>query len=414
MFNKTTKKIFILIIIFTCIIINLSTCFADDFSLDEFSDTSSISEAYETSIPVSNELKTYSKNIIAIDRKTSTVLYEKNAYDVTAMASTTKIMTCIVALENSSLDEIVTVSRNAAIVNGSTLGITENMQISMRDLIYGLMLRSGNDCAIAIAEHIGGNVEGFAALMNKKAKELGLENTNFVTPHGLDNDNHYTTAYELALLTHYSLNNKEFKDIVGTKTTSIWFNGYSREISNTNELLGNLNGVYGVKTGFTFNAGRCLVSACNRNNLDIIVVVIGSDTKNIRTTDSRNVINYVYDNYELINTYDVILESFEEYKSYFLENVILEKTTDVPIIEISSVENYTFPLLKNSISNLKTKTFTFSKLSTDISKDTKIGYISLYNNDKLLYSLDINLSNTLNKNTWQYYFINIFKDFFKI
>ena len=127
---------------------------------------------------------------------------------------------------------------------------------------------------MAIAEHISGSLENFAELMNQKAQDLKLTHTHFVTPHGLDDENHYTTAYELALLTDYALKNDTFRNIVGTKTTTISVNGNPRTISNTNELLGNLDGVYGVKTGFTFNAGRCLVSSCNRNGMDMIVVVL--------------------------------------------------------------------------------------------------------------------------------------------
>lgn len=121
---------------------------------------------------------------------------------------------------------------------------------------------------------MSGSIENFATLMNEKAQQLNLKHTHFVTPHGLDNENHYTTAYELALLTDYALKNEQFTNIVNTKTTTISVDGYPRTISNTNELLGNLPGVYGVKTGFTFNAGRCLVSSCKRNGMDIIVVVL--------------------------------------------------------------------------------------------------------------------------------------------
>lgn len=137
-----------------------------------------------------------------------------------------------------------------------------------------LCFAHGNDCAIAIAEHVAGSVENFAELMNQKSKELNLTHTHFVTPHGLDDDEHYTTAYELALLADYALKNEKFKEIVSTKNITIHVNDYPKTISSTNELLGNFEGVYGVKTGFTFNAGRCLVSSCNRNGMDIIVVVL--------------------------------------------------------------------------------------------------------------------------------------------
>lgn len=172
---KSFKKNIIILFIFLSI---SSYSFADDIDTDElenfeFSEVSNISNEE----PVTN-----SKHIIVLDRKTLSVLYEKDAYSKTAMASTTKIMTCILALENTKLDNVITVSKKAATINGSTLGLHTNDKISIYDLLYGLMLRSGNDCAISISEAVSGNVESFANLMNKKAKELNLKNTNFVTP----------------------------------------------------------------------------------------------------------------------------------------------------------------------------------------------------------------------------------------
>lgn len=172
---KSFKKTIVILFIF------LSVSFyslADDIDTDElenfeFSEVSNIS---------SKEPVTNSKHIIVLDRKTLSVLYEKDAYSKTAMASTTKIMTCILALENIGLDNIITVSKKAATINGSTLGLHTDDKISINDLLYGLMLRSGNDCAISIAEAVSGSVENFANLMNQKSKELNLKNTNFVTP----------------------------------------------------------------------------------------------------------------------------------------------------------------------------------------------------------------------------------------
>lgn len=403
------KKLFVCFIILVYIFEIIS--FADEEIIEENLDEIYYGETYETISSVSNEPLTHSKNIIAIDRKTLNVLYEKNAYDVVPMASTTKIMTCILAIEKCSLNEIVTISKNAASINGSTLGITENMQISISDLLYGLMLRSGNDCAIAIAEHISDSTQNFAELMNNKAEELGLNNTHFVTPHGLDNDNHYTTAYELAILTDYALKNETFKNIVSTKKYTIYLNGFSRELSNTNELLGNLNGVYGVKTGFTFNAGRCLVSSTKRNDMDIIVVVLGADTKNIRTKDSINVINYVFNNFSYINTYDISQTAFEQYLKYFEKNCILYKTVDKPIIEIQKKDNYEYPIKKDDMLKFSTKIYSITNFSSEINKGSKIGILTLYNNDKILYSLDITIVNQLEQNTWYYYFKYMLKNF---
>lgn len=352
--------------------------------------------------------KTLSKNIIVIDRKTLLPIYEKDAYSQVAMASTTKILTCIIALESCSLDEIVTISKKASSVSGSTLGINTNTKINMNDLLYGLMLRSGNDCAIAIAEHISGSSENFSILMNKKAQELGLKNSNFITPHGLDDPNHYTTAYDLAILTDYALKNAKFLEIVSSKTYTIFQNNYPRTISNTNELLGNVNGVYGVKTGFTFEAGRCLVSACKRNNLDIIVVVLGADTKHIRTKDSLNLINYVFNTYNYINVKNTIDSAFNNYLSIFEKDYILEKTTDKPILELDTLNNYEFPLSDSDCLKLHTKIFTIKKFNPDTHSGSIVGKLNLYCDDTLLCSINIHLTNELSKNDWKYYFRKIF------
>ena len=168
------------------------------------------------------------------------------------------------------------------------------------------MVVSGNDAAVAIAEHVAGSVEQFAELMNNKAKELGLTNTHFVTPHGLDNPEHYTTAVELAKIADYALKNDTFAKIVKTKNTTITINGYPKNLTNTNELLDVLTGVTGVKTGFTNNAGRCLVTSINRNGFEIITVVLQADTKKMRTADSANLIEYVYNNYEQVNLKNII------------------------------------------------------------------------------------------------------------
>lgn len=172
---KSFKKTIIILFIFISI---SSYSFADDIDTDELENF----EFSEVSTISNQEPLTNSKHIIVIDRKTLSVLYEKDAYSKTAMASTTKIMTCILALENTKLDNIITVSKKAATIHGSTLGLHADDKISINDLLYGLMLRSGNDCAISIAEAVSGSVENFASLMNKKAKELDLKNTNFVTP----------------------------------------------------------------------------------------------------------------------------------------------------------------------------------------------------------------------------------------
>ncbi len=405
------KKVFICFLI----ILFLPNFFvlADDLAEDDFEENlPNIEYFLETSASTSSEPIVNSKNIVAIDRKTLSILYEKNCNEKVAMASTTKIMTCILALENCSLTDSITVSKNASSVRGSTLGLSKDSKISLNDLLYGLMLRSGNDCAIAIAEHISGSLENFSVLMNQKAQNLGLCNTHFTSPHGLDDEKHYTTAYELAILTDYALKNEKFREIVSTKNCTITLNGHLQNISNTNELLGSLQGVYGVKTGFTFNAGRCLVSACKRGDLDIIVVVLGADTKSFRTKDSINIINYIFNNYNYVDVSLSIKKSFENYYSnYFKNNCLLEKTTTLPNLQLEDLQNYSFPFSKNEELNLKSKIYIPNKFSYKNEPNSKVGILELYNNDKLICTDNIILKNELIKNTWKYYFRNIWESF---
>ena len=307
------RKVYVLIIAFT-LILNCKVVYGDDLDEEELESTEIREEIAQTSANNVDEPSINSKAAIVIDRESKRILFCKNMNDKRAMASTTKIMTCIIALENSKLDDTITVSKTAAAVGGSRLGLSKGDKITMNDLLYGLMMRSGNDAAAQIAETIGGGYEGFANLMNKKAKEIGLKNTHFVTPHGLDNDEHYTTAYELAILTDYALNNKKFAQIVESKTKYILINGVQRELHNTNELLGVLNGVSGVKTGFTCNAGRCLVTSCKRDDMDLIGVVLGADTKKLRTKDSIKILEYAYKNYSYANLKEMLMHEFDNWK----------------------------------------------------------------------------------------------------
>ena len=306
------------------LVLFLPSCivFGDDSDLETNPDISSIVNASSDIVtaPIIN-----SRAAIIYDRSSGSILYGKAENEKKKMASTTKIMTAIVVIENSNLNDIVTISSKAAGTGGSRLGLHTNDKISINDLLYGLLLCSGNDAAIALAENVGGSVEGFANLMNSKANELHLTSTHFVTPHGLDNADHYTTAYELAILTNYALKNDTFCTFVCTKNYTISINGIPKNLSNTNELLGNLNGVYGVKTGFTNGANRCLVTAIKRDNMDIICVVLGADTKKDRTKDSVALIEYAFKNFKMINIQEKILDEFTNWKLCNSSNFYIEK-----------------------------------------------------------------------------------------
>lgn len=214
---------------------------------------------------------------VVMEYESGRVLFEKNADTKLPMASTTKIMTTLLTLESGDLDEWFTVDSQAIKVEGSSMGLTEGRIVSKRILCYGMMLPSGNDAANASAVAVAGSIDGFAELMNRKAEELGLDNTHFVTPSGLDDytDEHYSTAYDMALLTRAALNNDDFRDICSTRSISLNFgNGDEFWLSNSNRLLSSCDGVIGVKTGFTDKAGRCLVSACERDGVTLICVTL--------------------------------------------------------------------------------------------------------------------------------------------
>ena len=217
-----------------------------------------------------------SKAACVIEMKTGEMVYEKNSVERLPMASTTKIMTCITALESCNVSDITTVSWAAAATEGSSAYIEPGYEISILDLLYGLMLNSGNDAAVAIAEHISGSVDGFVELMNAKAAEIGALNTHFTNPNGLPDDEHYTTAYDLAMITRYAMRNRTFREIVSTADLSalIVNTGDILPFHNHNKLLGQYEGCIGVKTGFTNDAGRCLVSAAERDGLAFIAVTL--------------------------------------------------------------------------------------------------------------------------------------------
>ena len=220
------------------------------------------------------------KSAIVIDAATGKVLYSKNAEELRYPASTTKIMSLIVALEHGNLDDLVTASKNAASTEGSSLWLTEGESLKMRDLLYGIMLISGNDATVAVAEHISGSVEKFAQLMTEKAQAIGAKDTHFTNSSGLPDPKHYTTAHDLARITAYGYKNLLFTEIVSTKHKVIPWSGkdFGRDLYNENRMLWLYEGGNGVKTGYTDAAGRCLVSGASRNGIQLVTVVLDSDT----------------------------------------------------------------------------------------------------------------------------------------
>jgi len=388
--------------------------YADDIIEEDFNQKD-LQDIIETSSKTSDELTLNSRIAVAFDRNSNKVIWGKDENKRTAMASTTKIMTSIIVAENSNLDDIVTISAKAAGTGGSRLGLKKDDKISMRDLLYGLMLRSGNDAAVAIAEHIGGDIPSFAELMNKKAKELNLKDTHFVTPHGLDDPDHYTTAYELAKIADYALENKTIAKVVSTKFYTININGYPKDLSNTNELLGNLNGVNGVKTGFTNNAGRCLVTSVDRNNFNIITVVLQADTKKFRTQDSIKLIEYIYENYTPVNIKTIVDEKFNEWCNINKKRITIEKAKTSTIdISYNNLQNDIVVVKKRDLDNITIEINSIFNMQAPVKANTIIGTLKVKVKDEIIDTENVCIKNdVLKKDVKDYFFecIKVFKKF---
>lgn len=415
MVKKNKFLAFILLFIsFFYPFITLSPVCADDFLETGEIDSSLISDnsTLETSNQDNSAPKINSRSAVVIDRNTNTILYGKDEKSKRKMASTTKIMTCIVILENCNLNNTVTISKKSAMTGGSRLGLKYNDKISVKDLLYGLMLCSGNDAAVALAEFAGGSIENFAVLMNNKAKELNLQNTHFVTPHGLDKDEHYTTAYELALLSNYALNNPTFLKIVGTKNYTITINGSPKNLKNTNELLGFLDGIYGIKTGFTNGANRCLVSACKRKNMDIICIVLGADTKKFRTQDSIKLIEYVFNNFEPVNIDKLVHMNFENWQKDNLNNFSFNKSQKYDLkLKLSELKYKIYPINKKYIDKINIIINCQNDIESPKYKNDKIGTIDIYVNSSKLLTTDILLDCDIYKKNIYNYFHEFFSSY---
>ena len=274
---------------------------------------------------------------------------------------------------------------------------------------------SGNDAAVALSEFISGSVESFAELMNLKANELGLKFSHFVSPHGLDSDEHYTTAYDLAILTDYALKNPVFAKIVNTSNYSITINNYSKSLHNSNELLDYLDGVYGVKTGFTNGANRCLVTSCKRDNLDIICVVLGCDTKKDRTLDSTNLINYIFNNFSVVNLKKLIEKNFEDWEKNSSTKFKIDKGTSSSLnlkLNFEEIPYENIAINNSNINNIFTPIYTDFEFIAPLNEKAVIGKMDIYIDNILFFSVNILNENKVERKDILYYLNNFTKNYF--
>lgn len=314
---------------------------------------------------------------ILIDGTSGQILYEKNSHKQRPPASTTKIMTALLAIEAGQLEQYVTVSPKAAAVGESSIYLQANEKITLRDLIYGAMLHSGNDACVAIAEHVAGSEENFVHLMNHTAKKLGAINTNFCNTNGLPHDQHYSTAYDLAMITKYAMKNSSFCEIVRTRSTSISgpANG-RRQLTNTNQLLWSYQGADGVKTGTTNAAGPCLVSSARRDGRHLIAVVLNSAS---RYHDTSKLLDYGFDAFEELP----VVTKGEHFATV---KVVQGTSRTVPVV---AAESLSVLVPKGQSGNYEQKLHLNRLLTAPVKAEHKVGRLTVLVNNQEIGGVDL-------------------------
>ena len=373
------------IICLVFLVLALSLCISN-YTYDVF--------AYE-SVPTS------AKGMVVLEGNSNTILYGNNEHVQMPMASTTKIVTAILAIENcENLDEKFKISENAIGIEGTSIYIKSGEELSMRELLYGLILASGNDCAVAIAEYFESE-ENFVNMMNEFANNLGLKNTHFDNPHGLDSDTHYTSAYDLAVMTSYALKNDTFREIVATERMVIPQNDIyqARYLKHKNKLLFTEENCIGVKTGFTDNAGRCLVNAHEENGMQIISVVLNCQPM---FDECQRLTNLALENYtmrEFIKPYN------------FVSNIEIEdsKKTEIGVI---TIQGFSLPILKSEENLYEIKYNLPQKLVAPIELNQSVGNVQIIKNNEIIYEGDLITIEAAENNDLKYLFDDIIDKWF--
>ncbi len=319
------------------------------------------------------------KSMVVIEADSRRVLNDKNKDERLAMASTTKIMTALVTCKNvKDFDEVVAINDNAVGIEGTSMYLKKGEKLTVKELLYGLMLPSGNDAAMALAYYVGGSEERFVEMMNEQAKELNLQNTHFANPHGLDADGHYTSAYDLAIITAEALKNDTFKEIVSTKNIRVTGSKENepRFLSNKNKLLKTLEGCTGVKTGFTDNAGRCFVCSCTRDGMTLISVVLNCGPM---FEESAKLLNACFEKYKMRE----ILEPYAQGENIKVSN------GESDFVQTVTKHGFSYPLTDEEFNNIKIVRNQPEILDAPVVKEQKIGEIEIYLDKNLLFKENI-------------------------
>lgn len=336
------------------------------------------------------------KYFCLVDKDTGQIIYSKSQDEKRPVASTTKMMTAILAVEYADLNEIAIVSEHAARTPEFTIGLRAGQEVSVGELLKVTLIRSSNDAAVVLAEHIAGDERFFGHLMSKKAFAIGAVNTHFVNASGLPNDDHYSTAYDLSIIGRYLLTKEEPRKIVGTLESTFQHPGYLQplKIRNTNGLLGTYPGAIGIKTGTTNLAGKCLVGAASRDGRTLIAVALKSSD---RVGDCRRLLDYGFNNSALVK----VIDKDAVFKEIKIDNA------DKPYVQVYPSEDLYLWQAENNL-DVEKKVQMNYMLKAPIPKGTILGKIDVYANNKLVKSIPLVNREDINKNT---NFINILKEF---
>lgn len=346
----------------------------------------------------------YAKSAVLIDGDSGRILYEKSAHNKVSVASTTKIMTCIIAIENGNLADMVTPSDYAIAMPKVKMHLDSKDKYKLEDLLYAMMLESYNDVAVAVAEHIAGSVEKFAELMNIKAKDIGMKDTNFVTPNGLDAKNQYSTAYDMALLGAYATNNELFVKITNTRNYSfVSKNGRSVSVSNKDAFLDKMSDAIGIKTGFTGNAGYCFVGALKNENKKLISCVLACGwppNKGYKWNDTLSLMKYG-ENYN----YKEIAYIQNDFVKYDVRNGVENI--------LNTYTNEKFGLLLRNDDKVDKK-IVITKKNAPIFKNEVVGYENIYVNNIKIKAIEIKAKQNIKKYEFKYCLKKFFLTFFSL
>ncbi len=342
-----------------------------------------------TSCIASEEPIITAKSAIVMDAATGKVLYAKDAEAKRYPASTTKMMTLIVALENGNLDDVIEASEKASKTEGSSLWLEHGEKLTLRDLLYGVMLVSGNDATVAVAEHIAGSVDAYAKLMTKKAHEIGAVHTSFTNSSGLPDPNHYSTAHDLAMIAAYGYKNPLFEEFVSTKSKIIpWaMNDFGRELFNENRMLWLYEGGNGVKTGYTDAAGRCLVSGAKREGVQLVAVVLDSE---FMWNDSIALLDYSFKQIKAVKLYNA--ESV-------VKNVLVDSGVK-STVDIAVKEDVVIPMVEEDKQNFVTVVDIPERINAGFAKGDKLGTLRVMYHDKEVAATDLIATHSVEKKSF--------------